>query len=181
VRQGSVLIARENFGHRIDLHHGNALDLDLPEASFDAILCIEVAGDICVSEEQKDLLVQQMYRMLKPGGRIGFSDLVFTGIPPRADEKAMRTILFHEGAELITDWPMHFKRGGFEITEQQDIIAETMKTWDCMLHIYESRAEEVEARYGRRIARMTMDHLRRIPDVLEQFGSFPVLSIQKPG
>ncbi len=181
VRQGSALIAREGLGQRIAIHHGNALALDLPEASFDALLCIEVAGDICVSETQKDRLVQEMFRMLKPGGRIGFSDLAFTGIPSRADEQAMRTILFHRGAELITDWPKHFERGGFEIVERRDIIAETMKTWECMLQIYASRAEEVEARYGRRIARMTMDHLRRIPDVLERFGSFPVLAIQKPG
>jgi len=180
VRQGRALVKEHGFSDRIDVIQGNALKLDLDDSSFDTILCIEVAGDICVKDDQKRQLINEMYRVLKPGGYIGFSDLVFTGVPSKDEERAMRMILYHEGAELVTNWPAFFEEGGFTIRKRTDIIKDTMKTWDHSLSVYETRALEVEQRYGRRIARRTMDHLRRIPEILRKYGSFVVMSIEKP-
>ncbi len=180
VRQGRELVGRHGLADRIAVIEGNALKLPFDDASFDAILCLEVAGDICVTPEQKQQLVREMRRVLAPGGKIGFSDLVFTGRPSREEERAMRTILYHDGAELITDWPAIFTSCGFEVLHKQDIIAETMKTWEHSLAVYEGRAEEVERRYGRAIARRTMAQLRQIPEILQRYGSFLVMSACKP-
>lgn len=180
VRQGRSLVEQEGLSDRIALSEGNALELDFEDASFDAILCVEVAGDICVTPEQKQRLIGEMHRVLKPGGRIGFSDLVFTGRPSADEERAMRAILYHEGAELITDWPDYFTRGGFRVMEQRDIIAQTMQTWAHSLAVYEQQEEAVIRRYGRRVALRTMEQLRAIPAIIEKYGSFVVLSALKP-
>lgn len=180
VRQGKSLVAEHGLSHLISVRKGNALKLDFEDSSFDAILCIEVAGDICVKPEQKIKLAGEMRRVLKPGGHIGFSDLVFTGLPTRDEERAMRMILYHDGAELLTDWPDIFEKNGFAIKRRLDIIKDTMKMWDHSLSVYETRAAEVERRYGRRIASRTMNHLRRIPEILQRYGSFIVMSAQKP-
>ena len=180
VRQGKALVASHNLSDKIGVIQGNALALDFADCSFDTVLCIEVAGDICVKKEQKDKLAKEIFRVLKPGGSAGFSDLVFTGRPSEEEEKAMRTILYHDGAELITDWPGIFEHNGFVIKKKKDIINDTMKTWDHSLAIYESRSDEVEQRYGKRIANNTMDYLRILPDVMRKYGSFVVMSAQKP-
>lgn len=179
VEQGRALVQSHGLADRIEVLEGNALKLPCANASFDSLLCIEVAGDICVTESQKEQLVSEMARVLKPGGKVGFSDLVFTGSPTSAEERAMRTILYHRGDELITDWAGIFQKQGFKIREHKDIIADTMKTWEYSLSVYEDRAEEVEQRYGRKIAQTTMQHLREIPKILSKYGSFVVMSAEK--
>jgi cyclopropane fatty-acyl-phospholipid synthase-like methyltransferase len=180
VRQGRRLVEKRGLTGRIEVREGNALKLDLPDNAFDAILCIEVAGDICVSASQKTQLVREMHRVLRPGGCIGFSDLVFNAAPTRSDERAMRTILYHEGRELITDWPGLFQTHGFEVEEVSDVMADTLPTWDHALSVYEDRLTEVERRYGRRIAAFSMRQLEQIPGILSRYGSFIMLSATKP-
>ncbi len=180
IRHAMELVEVEGLADQIDVQHGNALELDFEDASFDSALCIEVAGDICVKDVQKVCLVEELYRILKPGGHIGFSDLVFTGNPTSEEEKSMRTILYHEGKELLTDWPSLFRRCGFVVKEERDYIKETMETWTHSADVYEERLHEVEKRYGKRIAASSLNHLRRIPEIMEKYGSFMVMSIEKP-
>lgn len=180
VRQGRALVEEAKLADRIHVHEGNALELPFSDASFDSILCVEVAGDICVSHEQKTRLVSEMLRVLKPGGRVGFSDLIFTKAPTEEEESAMRAILYHEGRELITDWPAIFREGGFSVKSCVDMIEKTHPTWEQSIKVYEDRREEVEARFGKRIARATMEQMRQIPKILKTYGSFIVLSLEKP-
>ena len=180
VRQAKLLIDKECLADRIHVCEGNALDLDFADESFDALLCLEVAGDICVTEAQKTTFIDEIYRVLKPGGHIGFSDLAFTGCPNAEEEKAMKMILYHQGRELITDWPALFQRRGFEVREERDMIEHTMSTWDHFIAVYEERQNEVEARYGRRIATQSLANLKRLPAILKKYGSFPVISARKP-
>lgn len=180
VRQARICIEKEGLEDRIDVMVANALDLDFEDESFDSIMCLEVAGDICVKKSQKARLASEICRVLKPCGRVGFSDLVFTSAPDTEDEKAMRAILYHEGEELVTDWPGIFKDEGFRIESVSDIIGKTMKTWEHSLAVYERNAEEVDRRYGKKIANQTREHLRRIPTILEKYGAFIMMSAQKP-
>ncbi len=180
VRHGNSLIEENGLTGRVRAVHGNALDLDFEDESFDSILCLEVAGDICVTGEQKEKLVDELHRVLKPGGHIGFSDLVFTGKPSRKEEKSMRKILYHEGRELITDWHALFRNRGFAIERQMDLIEDTMETWDHFIAVYEEKSEEVGRRYGKRIAASSLENIRRIPDILRKYGSFTVMSLHKP-
>jgi cyclopropane fatty-acyl-phospholipid synthase-like methyltransferase len=180
VKQGKALIAEHQLCDRIHIQHGNALKLDFADNSFDSILCLEVAGDICVNEEQKKTLLQEMFRVLKPGGHVGFSDLVFTRAPTVAEDAIMKTILYHKGSELVTDWSSHFKQSGFHIKTCVDMILHTAETWVHSLKIYQDRLREVEQRYGKKIAKHTMNALKFIPGIMAKYGVFIVLSAQKP-
>jgi arsenite methyltransferase len=62
---------KARLGGRVVFHHGDAEALPLPAASADAVIC-ECA--LCTFPD-KDTAVAEMARVLRPGGRIGISDI----------------------------------------------------------------------------------------------------------
>jgi SAM-dependent methyltransferase len=136
------LIEERRMSHRVRIVRGDVRALDFPDGSFDAIVCLEAAGDICVTERDKDRLVRDLRRVLRPGGHVGFSDLALRACPSQREDHALRAVLYHSGAELVTDWPALFVRHGFTIVERGDIIADTIETWDRVREAYEQRSVE---------------------------------------
>jgi cyclopropane fatty-acyl-phospholipid synthase-like methyltransferase len=180
VRQGRALIAAEGLSHRVAIERGDARALDFADASFDSVMCLEAAGDICVSESDKERLVSEWFRVLRPGGHVGFSDLAFSGYPTRREDRTLRSVLYHTGAELVSDWPAIFRRQGFRVLECRDILQETLPTWKHAGAVYASRAAEVKRRYGKRLAARTATQLERIHEILSAYGTVPSLCAQKP-
>jgi cyclopropane fatty-acyl-phospholipid synthase-like methyltransferase len=176
IRQGRQLIEERRMSDRIRIVRGDARALDFPDKSFDAIVCLEAAGDICVSEEDEERFVRELHRVLRPGGRLGFSDLALHASPPPTDDRTLRAVLYHGGDELVTDWPALFRRHGFKVIDSQDIITETMPTWDRTQAIYEERCNEVVHRYGKRVADRTRAQVGRIPAILARYATFPVFA-----
>ena len=115
VRQGNELIAEQGLSDRVVVQRGDARALGFSDESFDAIVCLEAAGDICVTEADKDRLVGELFRMLRPGGHVGFSDLAMRGRVSAADDRELRAVLYHSAAELVTDWPAIFARQGNDV------------------------------------------------------------------
>jgi cyclopropane fatty-acyl-phospholipid synthase-like methyltransferase len=180
VRQGNELIAERGLPDRVVIRRGDARAVDFPDGSFDAIVCLEAAGDICVTEADKSRLVGELYRLLRPGGHVGFSDLALrNGVSP-AEDRELRAVLYHSAAELVTDWPALFAQHGFQVVECRDIIADTLPTWDHARAVFELRNGEVVRRYGRRLASRTAAHLECIRDILAVHGTFPALAALKP-
>jgi len=179
VRQGRRLIEERRMSHRVRLVRGDVRALDFPEGSFDAIVCLEAAGDICVTEQDKGQLVHDLHRVLRPGGRVGFSDLALRACPSRQEDQALRAVLYHSGAELVTDWAALFVRHGFTIIERRDIIADTIETWDRVRAVYERRSVEAVHRYGHRLASRIRAQIDLISGILAKYATFPVLSALK--
>lgn len=177
VSQGRELIARAGLDARVDIRHGNALQMPLPGGGFDAAICLEVAGDICVRAADKPRLVAELRRVLRPGGRVGFSDLVFDRPPTAAEDRALRALLYHSGRELITDWPGLFAAAGFQLRAVRDIHAQTLPTWQHVRAVYHHSAAQVQARYGRRLAagfaRRIDRQVGRVAAAIERCGSYP--------
>jgi O-methyltransferase StaMB len=181
VRQGRELIAARGLSGRVFIQRGDARALQFPDGSFDAIVCLEAAGDICVTEPDKGRLVGELFRVLRPGGHVGFSDLALRSRPSPAEDRALRAVLYHSGAELMTDWPAIFASHGFRVVECRDIISETLPTWEHARAVYERRDGEVSRRYGQGLVDRVTASLERIPLILAAHGTFPVLCAHKPG
>jgi cyclopropane fatty-acyl-phospholipid synthase-like methyltransferase len=179
VRQGRRLIEERRMSQRVKIVKGDARALAFPDASFDAIVCLEAAGDICVTEQDKHRLVRELHRVLRPGGHVGFSDLALRAYPSKKQDRALRAVLYHSGAELVTDWPALFARHGFTIVDRRDIIADTITTWDRVRAVYEQRSVEAVHRYGHRLARRIRAQIDSIPAILATHATFPVLSALK--
>jgi O-methyltransferase StaMB len=180
VRQGRELIASRGLSDRVGIRRGDARALEFGDRSFDAIICLEAAGDICVSEADKDQLVGELFRVLRPGGHVGFSDLALRTCPSVAEDRALRALLYHSGAELVTDWPALFARHGFQVVESRDILEETLPTWEHARAVYHRRDGAVTRRYGRRLAHRILAQLEQIPAIIATHGTYPALSAYKP-
>jgi len=180
VRQAHELIAEHGLSDRVLVQRGDARSLDFPDASFDAIVCLEAAGDICVTEADKSRLIGELFRMLRPGGHVGFSDLALREGVSAAEDRDVRAVLYHSAAELVTDWPAIFLGQGFRVVECRDIITDTLLTWEHVRATYQRRNGEVIRRYGRQLANRTMARLERIPSILAAYGTFPVIAALKP-
>lgn len=185
VRQGRELIARAGLAARVDIRRGNALQMPFPDGGFDAAICLEAASDICVRAADKPRLLAELRRVLRPGGQVGFSDLVFRRVPTAAEDRALRAVLYHSGRELFTDWPSLLAAAGFELGAVRDIQAQTLPTWQHVQAVYRQHAEQVQARYGRRlapgIARRIDRQVAQVAAAIERCGSYPALSATAPG
>jgi len=180
VRQGRELIAAQGMSDRVQIEHGDARKLPFADCYFDAIVCVEVAGDICVTAADKQRLVDEMYRVLRAGGLVGFSDLALRSPPRRADRRVLRSVFYDDGSDLVTDWPAVFSEQGFTVADHRCIIEQTMPTWEYVRSIYTGRDSELARRYGATIARRTCAQIERLPEILNRLGTFPVFAARKP-
>lgn len=102
------------LGERVRFHTGDAERLPFEEATFDAVIC-ECA--FCTFPD-KETAAAELARVLRPGGRIGLSDVTLcpAGLPPEltglagwvaclADARPLQeyaTLLAHAGLETVT-------------------------------------------------------------------------------
>ena len=99
----------------------------------------------------KPWLLAELRRMLRPGGQVGFSDLVFDRPPTAAEDRALRALLYHSARELPTDWPGLFAAAGFQLGTVRDIQAQTLPTGQHVQAVYRQHAAQIRVRYGRRL------------------------------
>ena len=80
VRTGEVLCEWVGLSDRISFERGDATDAPFPRGSFDKAFMLHVGMNI----ENKELLALELFRLLRPGGRLGVYDIM------RMDDSALR-------------------------------------------------------------------------------------------
>src|SRR6266498_2993293 len=64
VRQGRELIAARGLSDQVLIQRGDARALEFPDDCFDAIVCLEGRGDLCVGEADPPRLAGELFRVL---------------------------------------------------------------------------------------------------------------------
>ena len=72
VRTGEVLCEWLGLSDRISLERGDATDTPFARGSFDKAFMLHVGMNI----ENKELLAMELFRLLRPGGRLGVYDIM---------------------------------------------------------------------------------------------------------
>lgn len=110
----------------INFVEGNALDMPFKSGTFDVVWGQEAWCYVT----DKDLLARECYRVLKPGGKIGFTDWVITG---KVDD-ALLAKLYESMAfpymETFQGWQEVLKRAGFKVLDAQDQTDEFARCFD---------------------------------------------------
>lgn len=89
VRTAKRLAAAKGLSHLLNFSRQNYLATTFGDQSFDVIWAIESFG----SAPRKEAFFREMYRLLKPGGRILFADTFKPYAYPISSDKNMQTML----------------------------------------------------------------------------------------
>lgn len=137
------LAQEAGLAHQVQFVHGNALDLPFPDQTFDAVFCV----DSMVIVPKRWQVIAECARVLKPGGRLAFSDEVCTGGVPRG-ASVLRAVNVY--GRLYPETPSTYRRmleeSGFESISLQDTTPTFIAIsdrWAMAYRRYESGLREV--------------------------------------
>lgn len=97
------------LGNKTIFQVANAEELPFPDDYFDAIIS---ECSFCIFPD-KDKVTSEMYRVLKPGGLLGISDVVLEkDLPSNLDHMIFRVSCISD-AQSVSKYLSYFKKGGF--------------------------------------------------------------------
>ncbi len=110
----------------IDIVEGNAMDMPFKKNTFDVVWGQEAWCYV----SNKDVLAAECYRVLKPGGKLGFTDWVITG-EVEADllAKLYESMSFPY-METFGGWQEVLKKVGFKMLDARDQTEDYAKCFD---------------------------------------------------
>ncbi len=108
-----AIIASVNAGvsNRVRFKRGDAESLPFGDAEFDAVIC-ECA--FCTFPD-KHAAALEFARVLKPGGRVGLSDLTRSGPPPRELEGLLAWVACLADARPTDEYAAYLQSAGFTV------------------------------------------------------------------
>lgn len=111
IAEATANAAAADVEHLVHFEQGDAEQLLFDDNSFDAVIC-ECA--FCTFPN-KSTAAQEFARVLRPGGRVGLSDLTRNGpLPPELDT-LLAWIACIADARPIDEYKTHLQNAGFEI------------------------------------------------------------------
>jgi SAM-dependent methyltransferase len=112
VREANSRAATEQITHLVSFAKGDAERLDFPDAGFDAVIC-ECA--FCTFPDKR-AATSEFARVLRPGGRVGMSDLTRSGPLPQDLEGLLAWIACIADARPVEEYAGYLKAAGFDVT-----------------------------------------------------------------
>jgi SAM-dependent methyltransferase len=115
-----------------EFHQAHIDDLPLPDSSVDCLISncvINLAPD-------KPAVFREMYRVLKPGGRVAVSDIALKqSLPPEIENDLMAYVGCVAGAVLVSDYVQMLREAGFDqvqvIDSENDLGAYAQASSGC--------------------------------------------------
>lgn len=107
---------RHGLDERVSFAMGNAESLPFPDGEFDAIVC-ECA--FCTFSS-KQTAAQEFFRVLKPGGKVGLSDLTRTADPLPELDDLLAWIACIGDAQPLDGYAQILRSAGFAVGRVED-------------------------------------------------------------
>jgi arsenite methyltransferase len=178
LREGMIARARERaekerVEERVEFRVADARDLPFEDGLFDAVLCESVATFV----EEKQQVVDELTRVLRPGGYVGLNEEIWIESPPASLAEEVKGIFSVEHrVPTEGDWRMMLEQAGL-----QDIVVSrhqfTARSESSQVKRY--RPQDMAAMFYRTLGlylknpafRDYMKERRRLPkDAFKYFG-----------
>ena len=136
---------QEALAHLITYKLGNALDMPFKSCAFDLVW----GQDAWCYVTDKDRLIREAYRVLKPGGTIAFTDWVQAGNMTDKEWEELNNFMVFPYLESLEGYEELLKQAGFVIIEKEDKTGDFAK----YCHIYRDKVryelkKTIISRYG---------------------------------
>ena len=129
VEEARVRTEKEKLDDLVAYRLGNGLDIPFKEGSFDVVW----GQDAWCYITDKERLMREAYRVLKPKGVIAFTDWIQVG-NMRADEwNKLNSFMAFPYMETLNGYVQLLKKTGFKVTEKEDLSEDFAR--HC--HIYQ--------------------------------------------
>lgn len=122
---------KEGLMHLVTCRPGNALDMPFRACTFDVVW----GQDAWCYITDKERLIKEAYRVLKPGGTIAFTDWVQTGNMTGEEWEELNKFMVFPYMETMDGYEQLLKENGFEILETEDLSDD----FALQCHIYQDR------------------------------------------
>jgi sarcosine/dimethylglycine N-methyltransferase len=144
VESARRLTALVGLSDRVDFVHGDATRMPFPDASFDRAFGQEAWVHIA----DKTALVNEIRRVLKPGGVIAFTDIV--SIAPLTDAETAQLAAEMQFPPIVTAqrYLDELTRAGFTIARHDDLSVEWKGILLARLEMYRSLRDTTIAKFG---------------------------------
>jgi SAM-dependent methyltransferase len=112
VREANARAEAAQCGQLVKFVEGDAEHLDFPDADFDAVIC-ECA--FCTFPDKR-AAASEFARVVRPGGRVGISDLTRSGPLPPDLEGLLAWIACIADARPVEEYAGYLEAAGFDVT-----------------------------------------------------------------
>lgn len=144
VESARRLTALVKLDAKVSYVHGDACAMPFADASFDAA----IGQEAWVHVPDKQTLLRQAYRVLKPGGVIAFTDIIERA-PLDADEaRKMADEMQFPVIASVAGYRAMLAEAGFRIERQDDLSAPWTEILQHRLQMYRSLRATTVARFG---------------------------------
>jgi len=130
--------------HLIDYVEGNAIDLPFHKETF----CAVWGQEAWCYVTRKDLLIDEAFRVLAPGGKMGFTDWVITGNISDAELKPLYESMAFPYMETFQGWQDLMKKSGFKVLDAKDQTEEYAKCFDEYAKTVKDGKETIVKNFG---------------------------------
>ncbi|EHR70868.1 methylase involved in ubiquinone/menaquinone biosynthesis [Burkholderiales bacterium JOSHI_001] len=158
VEGATALTEAAGLADRVRFHQGNALALPFPDASFTLAISQEAFAHI----PEKSTLVAGIARVLRPGGRLVFSDILSRGALARDDATRLCDGMRFNDIATEADYRRWMQGAGLEGVQVTDLS----ETWTRILVERHAMYRSLKAQT---VARLGAAHFDRYDQAYEHF------------
>ncbi|NJO38671.1 MAG: class I SAM-dependent methyltransferase [Rhizobiales bacterium] len=144
VKGAARLTALAGLNGRVDYRRGDAQAMPFADASFD----VAISQEALLHIPDKRAVIEECARVLKPGGRLAFTDLTRRQALADADMKRLGRALASVSFATSKAYRQWLLAAGFEILVEADRSAELKDILTERLAMYKSLGDQTRSRFG---------------------------------
>ena len=153
---GRSLTERDGLSHLVSFEYADFHSLSYADNRFDGYWSQEAF----LHAVDKNRVLGEAYRVLKPGGRLVFTDLLVRQGTPEANRQRIYDRVKSPDMWDAPDYQAALERIGFRIAVHEDFSVHVAPTYDWVRRELERRRPEFESRIGREVVDRTSAALK---------------------
>jgi sarcosine/dimethylglycine N-methyltransferase len=130
--------------HLVDFRLGNALDMPFADATFDVVIGQEAFAHV----PDKPRLIAECVRVVRPGGTIGFTDILRREALSADEFERLRSGMTFQSLESLDGYIALLTEGGCTVIVREDLSAWWTEVLQRRLEMYRSLEDTTVAKFG---------------------------------